>query len=73
MNIKRLAANMAKHVFLLYGFNEPNQKKKKKRNIRREKFEELVTKISPSVFALEGQILIFFQLTIQFTNTGGHT
>jgi transposase len=48
MNIKRLAVDLAKDVFQLYGVDEQGQKVLEKRLTSREKFTEFVVKLGPS-------------------------
>ena len=45
MNIKRLAVDLAKDVFQLYGVDEQNKKVLEKRIKSRQKFAEFITKL----------------------------
>ena len=53
MNIKRLAVDLAKDVFQLYGVDEQNKKVLEKRIKSRQKFAELVTKLGPCELVME--------------------
>ena len=53
MNIKRLAVDLAKDVFQLYGVDERNKKVLEKRIKSRQKFAELVTKLGPCELVME--------------------
>lgn len=53
MNIKRLAIDLAKDVFQLYGVDENGQKILVKRISSREKFSEFVAKVSPCEIVIE--------------------
>lgn len=53
MNIKRLAVDLAKDVFQLYGVNESGAKVLEKRLTSREKFAEYVAQIAPCEIVME--------------------
>jgi transposase len=53
MNIKRLAVDLAKDVFQLYGVDEQNKKVLEKRIKSRQKFVEFVTKLGPCELVME--------------------
>ncbi len=53
MNIKRLAIDLAKDVFQLYGIDEQNKQVVEKRIKSRKKFSEFVTKLGPCELVME--------------------
>jgi transposase len=53
MNIKRLAVDLVKDVFQLYGVDEQNKKVLEKRIKSRQKFAEFVTKLGPCELVME--------------------
>lgn len=53
MNIKRLAVDLAKDVFQLYGIGDQGNQAVEKRMKSREKFTEFVTKIGPCELVME--------------------
>ena len=53
MNIKRLAVDLAKDFFQLYGVDEQNKKVLEKRIKSRQKFAEFITKLGPCELVME--------------------